>query len=115
MLLTTEPTCARYSEYEPMHKLWTQYIGELLRSNSNKQALLLDADYHGCQLSVKQSLNPRHVGLTGYVVTESKTIFALLGKDDRLHHVLKKDAVFRFVLDDAHQVTVFGSELMKHR
>ena len=86
-----------------------------MRGASNKEALLLDADYHGCKLTVKQSSNPRHIGLTGYVVTESSRTFALLSKDDRLHHISKKNTVFQFVLDDAHQVTVFGSELMKHR
>lgn len=96
-----------------MHKLWRQYISELLRNSSNKEALLLDADYHGCSLTVVQSSNSAHVGLTGYVVTETSKAFAVLTQNDKLHHILKKAAKFQFTLDDTQHVTLFGSQLLK--
>lgn len=100
---------------EPLHKLWTQYIAGLLRDSANKEALLLDADYHGCKLTVQKCPNSRHVGVTGYMITDTAKAFAILTKDDRLHHVPKKDTVFQFTLADAHQVTLLGSQLLKHR
>lgn len=105
----------RYSTFEPVHTLWRQYIGDLLRGNTNKESRLLDADYHGCKLTVKQSSNPRHFGLTGYVMKDTAGAFAIISQDDRLHHVQKKGSLFQFDLNDVEQVTLIGSELLKQR
>lgn len=112
--ISVEYYCCRYSAIEPLHKLWTQYIADLLRNSSHREVLLLDADFHACKLTVTQCPNPRHVRLTGYVITDTPQAFAILSQADKLHHVSKKDTTFQFTLG-ADEITLFGSQLLKHR
>ncbi|KAJ3085770.1 RNase P/RNase MRP complex subunit [Quaeritorhiza haematococci] len=47
--------CRKYELFEPLHKLWTQYMHELLGEHitnpMNVMPKLLKADYHGCILT----------------------------------------------------------------
>lgn len=110
-----------YEQYEPLHRLWQDYISSLLfgsthsgQSQSTSTAHLLtlagklaSADFHGALLTVTSAVNPSCVGLSGIVVWEAKTNFVLVVKSrpDRgsareriggLRIVEKRGSIFTF-------------------
>uniref|UniRef100_A0A7N9CWD8 Ribonuclease P protein subunit p29 n=1 Tax=Macaca fascicularis TaxID=9541 RepID=A0A7N9CWD8_MACFA len=48
------------------------------------QAKLLKADLHGAVISVTKSKCPSYVGITGILLQETKHIFKIITKEDRL-------------------------------
>ncbi|XP_027979479.1 ribonuclease P protein subunit p29 isoform X4 [Eumetopias jubatus] len=89
-LFDIKPEQQRYSLFLPLHELWKQYIRDLcggLKPDTQPQmiqAKLLKADLHGALVSVTKSKCPSYVGVTGILLQETKHVFKILTKEDRL-------------------------------
>uniref|UniRef100_A0A8C6RTU3 Ribonuclease P protein subunit p29 n=2 Tax=Nannospalax galili TaxID=1026970 RepID=A0A8C6RTU3_NANGA len=64
------------------------------------QAKLLKADLHGAIISVTKSKCPSYVGVTGILLQETKHIFKITTKEDRLKVIPKLNCVFTIETDD---------------
>ncbi|KAM5134289.1 ribonuclease P protein subunit p29 isoform 2-T2 [Callospermophilus lateralis] len=89
-LFDIKPEQQRYSLFLPLHELWKQYIRDLcngLKPDTQPQmiqAKLLKADLHGAIISVTKSKCPSYVGVTGILLQETKHVFKIITKEDRL-------------------------------
>uniref|UniRef100_A0A2K5RWE3 Ribonuclease P protein subunit p29 n=1 Tax=Cebus imitator TaxID=2715852 RepID=A0A2K5RWE3_CEBIM len=87
----------RYDLFLPLHELWKQYVRDLcngLKPNTQPQiiqAKLLKADLHGAVISVTKSKCPSYV--------ETKHIFKIITKEDRLKVIPKLNCVFTAEID----------------
>ncbi|XP_021556606.1 ribonuclease P protein subunit p29 isoform X2 [Neomonachus schauinslandi] len=104
-LFDIKPEQQRYSLFLPLHELWKQYIRDLcggLKPDTQPQmiqAKLLKADLHGALVSVTKSKCPSYVGVTGILLQETKYVFKILTKEDRLKVVPKLNCVFTVEID----------------
>lgn len=105
----------RYSDFAPLHKLWQQYMDELLKSCKDREARILAADFHGCSLQVTRAVNTAHVGLTGIVIKDTAATFTILTQADHVHYIPKRGSVFCFSVDDSTMVTLIGTGLQRER
>lgn len=105
----------RYSDFTPLHKLWQQYVEELLKLSQDREACILTADFHGCSLQVTQAANPVHVGLAGIVIKDTAATFTIITQSDCVRYIPKDGSTFCFSLDDRAMVTMFGSSLQRER
>lgn len=48
------------------------------------EEVLLRCDYHGCKVAVTQSKCPSYVGLSGIIAQDSKEVFKIITKGDKL-------------------------------
>uniref|UniRef100_A0A8C0Q8Q1 Ribonuclease P protein subunit p29 n=1 Tax=Canis lupus familiaris TaxID=9615 RepID=A0A8C0Q8Q1_CANLF len=86
----------RYNLFLPLHELWKQYIRDLcggLKPDTQPQmiqAKLLKADLHGALISVTKSKCPSYVGVTGILLQETKHVFKIITKEDRLKGVRER-------------------------
>ncbi|XP_032710481.1 ribonuclease P protein subunit p29-like [Lontra canadensis] len=93
-------TLATDSLFPPLHKLWKHYIRDLcggLKPDTQPhmvQTKLLKANLHGALVSVTKSKCPSYVGVTGILVQETKHVFKILTKEDRLKVIRKINCVF---------------------
>nr|XP_058901169.1 ribonuclease P protein subunit p29 isoform X1 [Kogia breviceps] len=94
-LFDINPEQQRYNLFLPLHELWKQYIRDLcngLKPDMQPQmiqAKLLKADLHGAIVSVTKSKCPSYVGITGILLQETKHIFKIITKEDRLKDLRK--------------------------
>ncbi|KAG8177791.1 hypothetical protein JTE90_017652 [Oedothorax gibbosus] len=101
-----DPTTTKFHTFVPIHELWKQYMHSMLQLKdplpsdlSNTYQKLLKADYHGCMLVVVSSNCPNYVGKSGIVIQETKNVFKLVSKEDKIKTIPKKGTVFCFELD----------------
>ncbi|XP_005400169.1 PREDICTED: ribonuclease P protein subunit p29 isoform X1 [Chinchilla lanigera] len=105
-LFDIKPEQQRYSLFLPLHELWKQYIRDLcngLKPDTQPQmiqAKLLKADLHGAIISVTKSKCPSYVGVTGILLQETKHVFKIITKEDRLKVIPKLNCVFAVEIDD---------------
>ncbi|XP_054856531.1 ribonuclease P protein subunit p29 [Eublepharis macularius] len=115
-LFEIKPEQQRYEIFLPLHELWKQYIRDLcngLKPDAQPQMIqtkLLKADLHGALLTVTKSKCPSYVGLTGIVVQETKHVFKIITKEDRLKVVPKFNNVFSMEMDGFISY-IFGSKI----
>ncbi|XP_071973302.1 ribonuclease P protein subunit p29 isoform X2 [Engystomops pustulosus] len=115
-LFTVNPDQQRYHMYLPLHELWKQYIRNLCLGNRASaqpqmiQMKLLKADLHGAIVTVFKSKCPSYVGLTGIILQESKHIFKIITKEDKLKVVPKLNCVFSVEFDGFISY-IYGSKL----
>ncbi|EDO36711.1 predicted protein [Nematostella vectensis] len=100
-----EPEHQRYELFLPLHKLWREYMQDMLKLqlNSNLKGIyprLLKADYHGCLVAVCRSKCPSYVGTTGIIIQETRNVFKIITRDDSLKMIPKANSVFSFQLED---------------
>ena len=88
---------------------------ELLKLCQDREACLLTADFHGCNLQVTQAANSVHVGLAGIVIKDTVATFTIVTQGDRVHFIPKRGSTFCFSIDDTTRVTVFGTGLHRER
>lgn len=104
----------RYDTVLPLHQLWLQYVQSLIETAPTLrevQTLLIDADLHGCLLTVAEAPpGSNWQGLTGVVVRNSKTAFQLVTSENRLVLVPKAPCVFQYHVG-RRLVTLLGSGL----
>ncbi|XP_027982822.2 ribonuclease P protein subunit p29 [Eptesicus fuscus] len=104
-LFDIKPEQQRYDFFLPLHELWKQYIRDLcngLRPDTQPQAIqakLLKADLHGAIVSVTKSKCPSYVGVTGILLQETKHVFKIITKGDRLKVIPKLGCVFSVETD----------------
>ncbi|PNI38013.1 POP4 isoform 1 [Pan troglodytes] len=114
-LFDIKPEQQRYSLFLPLHELWKQYIRDLcngLKPDTQPQmiqAKLLKADLHGAIISVTKSKCPSYVGITGILLQETKHIFKIITKEDRLKVIPKLNCVFT-VETDGFISYIYGSK-----
>ncbi|XP_069822314.1 ribonuclease P protein subunit p29-like isoform X4 [Dendropsophus ebraccatus] len=115
-LFKINPDQQRYHMYLPLHELWKQYIRDLchgLRPDMQPQMIqnkILKADLHGAMLTVHKSKCPSYVGLTGILLQESKHVFKIITKEDKLKVVPKLNCVFSLEIDGFISY-IYGSKL----
>ncbi|XP_036785800.2 ribonuclease P protein subunit p29 isoform X2 [Manis pentadactyla] len=91
-LFDIKPEQQRYSLFLPLHELWKQYIRDLcngLKPDTQPQmiqAKLLKADLHGAIVS-------------GILLQETKYVFKIITKEDRLKVIPKLNCVFTVEID----------------
>lgn len=94
----------KYAIYEPLHRLWCDYMREILGLKEGKTyvdatgagPMLVSADYHGSLIEVVRSRCPSRAGLQGIVVKDTKYTFEIITKRNELKTVPKEHTVFRF-------------------
>ncbi|CAL1542746.1 unnamed protein product, partial [Lymnaea stagnalis] len=79
----------RYRTFLPLKEMWTMYIEDLIKFKSlTKESLpvaaqkLMEADFHGCPITVMQSKCPSYIGAYGIVIKETKNTFVLATPED---------------------------------
>lgn len=114
-LFDIKPEQQRYNLFLPLHELWTQYIRDLcggLKPDTHPQVIqakLLKADLHGAVLSVTKAKCPSYVGATGILLQETKHVFKIITKEDRLKVIPKLNCVFA-VETDGFVSYIYGSK-----
>ncbi|KAK3746381.1 hypothetical protein QZH41_018206 [Actinostola sp. cb2023] len=103
----------KYEMYLPLHKLWTDYMQDILNlhANSNLKEVvpkMLKADYHGCLITVCRSKCPSYIGVTGIVLQETKNVFKIITKDDKIKAIPKGNSVFSFEIN-GFMFKIFGN------
>ncbi|XP_033126081.1 ribonuclease P protein subunit p29-like [Anneissia japonica] len=105
----------RYDMYIPLHQLWLDYIKEYMQTHLVKQdmkqfeAKLLKADLHGCILTVTKSKCPSYIGLSGILLQETRHLFKIVTKEDKLKSIPKGNSVFTYEFC-GHVVDIFGNQ-----
>ena len=105
----------RYSSFVPLHKLWQQYMEELLKKSQDQEARILGADFHGCKLTVTEAANPRHVAIEGIVMKDSAATFTIITQNDHIHHIAKHKSNFCFNIGERMKVVLMGTNLQQER
>lgn len=52
------------------------------------EEVLLRCDYHGCKVRVSQSKCPSYVGLSGIIAQDTRDVFKIITKEDKLKSML---------------------------
>jgi len=95
----------KYAIYEPLHRMWSGYIREILGLSDGKRRyvdansagpVLVSADYHGALVEVVRSRCGSRVGGKGIVVKDTKFTFEIVTLKDELKIMPKEHTVFRF-------------------
>ncbi|SMY25903.1 unnamed protein product [Zymoseptoria tritici ST99CH_1A5] len=94
----------KYSIYEPLHKLWCEYIrgvlgvdGERAYVDANGAGpMLVSADFHGAEMEVVRSGCVSRVGVKGIVVKDTRFTFEVVTRRDEVKILPKEGTVFRF-------------------
>lgn len=90
----------KYEIYEPLNKLWHEYIREILGKEINTggqsaAAKLASAEFHGAGVEVVRSHCPGRVGIAGIVVRDRKFVVEIITKKRGLKIVPKEGTTFR--------------------
>ncbi|GBG88781.1 hypothetical protein CBR_g48398 [Chara braunii] len=97
-----------------LHELWKEYMKQLIgtsRGLSILKSRLLNADRHGCFMSVVQAKNPSWLGCKGIVVKETGRTFTLVSPvTDHVKVVPKGGCVFSFGVEDR-LFTMYGNNI----
>ncbi|OCT45074.1 Ribonuclease P protein subunit p29 [Cladophialophora carrionii] len=101
----------RYEIYKGLHRMWVDYMLEVLGYVKDGQVvqgfaktvtsqghgpLLASADFHGAELEVVKCADTGRVGTKGIVVRDTKFTFVLVTPKDEVRVVPKKNTVFRY-------------------
>ena len=104
----------QYSIFEPLNKLWNEYIISLLdgefKQTDDHFARICKADYHGALLTITQSKCSTNIGISGIVVKDAKNTFQLITKKNELKLIPKAHTNFRITIDGVNLV-LFGNQL----
>lgn len=108
-----------YAEALPLHRLWKGYIKEhlSLRNGDNIpqiydpgydtfQKLLCKTDLHGAKITVKKSKCSTFVGISGIVIMDTKNVLKILGEDNCLRTIPKKECLFEMKIGSMSVVIV---------
>ncbi|KAI1007936.1 hypothetical protein K3495_g310 [Podosphaera aphanis] len=102
-LYTIPSSAQKYEIFIPLHRLWIAYIQEILWDGKEffpitgaHAAKLCSADFHGAELEVVRSRCVGRVGVKGIVVKDSRAVFELVTRENKLKVIPKEGTVFRF-------------------
>ncbi|KAF8853721.1 RNase P/MRP, p29 subunit [Acephala macrosclerotiorum] len=92
----------KYTLYLGLHKLWVGYMQEILFEGDEERCLgqgeaakICSADFHGAEIEVVRSRCVSRVGVKGIVVRDSKGVFVVVTKGDKVKSLPKEGTVFR--------------------
>ncbi|XP_072014169.1 ribonuclease P protein subunit p29-like [Amphiura filiformis] len=107
------PEHHNYADYEPLHQLWVDYARDSLNTDrpivmSQFQHKLLKADLHGSILTVTKSKCPSYVGTSGIMLQETRNVFKIITKENRLKTIPKANSIFTLSLDGL-AITIYGN------
>eukprot|EP00116_Pleurobrachia_bachei_P010048 sb/3470310/ len=97
----------KFQDILPLHSVWCQYAGEF----RNKMDDIARMDFHGCYLTVTQTMVPGLLNKSGIVAMETMNTFTLVDKQDKSHVVPKRRTVFSFVIE-ASVFCLYGNNLL---
>ncbi|KAJ2910865.1 RNase P/RNase MRP complex subunit [Coemansia aciculifera] len=102
----------RYELFVPLHQMWRQYMAGVIGDKSGEQMLgrVIRADMHGALVAVTRAKCPNYVGIKGIVAQETKNVFRIITKDDRLVVVPKAHCVFTITLPSGTQCLIYGDQ-----
>ncbi|KAK3085870.1 hypothetical protein FSP39_009857 [Pinctada imbricata] len=113
-LFEIEKEDQKYEDYLPMHELWLAYMRKTMgldkRDDINVQESgmkLLKGDLHGSNLLVYKSRCPSYIGTAGICLKETKNMFTLITKENKVKCIPKLHSVFMVQIDD-HVFTIAG-------
>ncbi|RZF42908.1 hypothetical protein LSTR_LSTR003624 [Laodelphax striatellus] len=101
----------KFDDFKPVHSMWCDYIKGVLGpslqnigSLSSKQledisTSICKADLVGARIAVTRSRDVGSIGTEGYVAVETKNLFQILGKDNRVRSIPKKTSEFVLELE----------------
>ncbi|XP_070574062.1 ribonuclease P protein subunit p29-like [Ptychodera flava] len=112
-----KPEHQRYVMYEPLYFLWQDYIKDYLdiEKGFNKVTMetkLQKADYHGSIITVTKSKCPSYVGISGIVVQETKNVWKIITKENKLKTIPKANTIFCVEIEGI-VVTLYGNHLRR--
>ncbi|KAJ2723675.1 RNase P/RNase MRP complex subunit [Coemansia sp. Benny D115] len=118
----------KHDLFLPLNSLWNQYIeslltgknprktgSELLQSNDARQQQqllnkLIKADMHGARMRVERSKCPNFIGISGIVAQETKNVFKIITKQDKMAVVPKLGCVFALELESGAECLIYGDQ-----
>jgi ribonuclease P protein subunit POP4 len=83
--------------------LWNSYVSEIVGtggrgySSSMNGPILLKADYHGAQITVEDCRCKSRIGITGICIKETKNMFEIVTKEDRMVKIPKEKSLFNVI------------------
>jgi ribonuclease P protein subunit POP4 len=105
MLYAIPKSEQKYEIYEPLNRMWIGYIQEVLGLEEGgglitnvAAAKLCSADFHGAELEVVRSRCVSRVGVKGIVVKDSKFVFEVVTRGDRVKILPKEHTIFGFAV-----------------
>jgi ribonuclease P protein subunit POP4 len=104
----------RYSSFLPLHRLWQQYVAELLslpHSSLPAPHLLMRADHHGAIITVLRSVCPTYLHVSGIVLQETAETWRIISEDDRQRVLRKRGSVVGVDCGSWGRLELFGSQL----
>jgi len=104
---------AKYSLYQPMNKIWRQYISSLLENEKNNDSFflkLLKADFNGSIVKILSSKCKSYEGQSGIVIQETMRTFKIVTRFDKILTILKQNCIFLVEILGKH-VKIFGRHL----
>ena len=97
----------KYAQIEKMKFLWEDYMNELLsakpmhkETNESEYMRLIRADFHGCEILIKNCKVANLRGVRGIVLKEGLKTFHIVTKKDKHLVVIKENCLFRFEVRD---------------
>ncbi len=110
------PKEQKYESFVPLYYLWKDYMKDVIgfdkiksTNHSESQQKLLKADYHGAMVTVTQSKTPSLIGQTGIIIQETKNVFKLVTRDDKLKMIPKQNSVFTMEIE-GHVISIQGNQ-----
>ncbi len=110
------PKEQKYESFIPLFYLWKDYMKDVIgfdkikaTNHSESQQKLLKADYHGAMVTVTQSKTPSLIGQTGIIIQETKNVFKLVSRDDKLKIIPKQNSVFTMEIE-GHVISIQGNQ-----
>ncbi|XP_077983316.1 ribonuclease P protein subunit p29-like isoform X2 [Glandiceps talaboti] len=112
-----KPEHQKYEMYEPLHFLWRDYMKDYLQMDKgyNKSVMeirLQKADYHGSIITVTKSKCLSYVGTSGIVVQETKNMFKIITKENKLKTISKVNTIFCVEFEGV-LITLYGNHLRR--
>ena len=111
------PKEQNYESFLPLHNLWKDYMRDLIdfsrvteeNAPTTVQQKLLKADYHGAIVIVSKSKTPSLIGQTGIILQETKNVFKIVTKENKVKMIPKENSIFTVELD-GFQFEIQGSQ-----
>jgi ribonuclease P protein subunit POP4 len=104
----------KYNLFEPLHELWKQYIEKLIilpfKGTDDQFTKISRADLHGAYLTVTQCKCTPNIGISGIVVKDTKNLFEIITRDDKLKMIPKAHTNFRLSVGGINLI-LFGNQL----
>lgn len=99
-----------YEDILPLHKLWCEYITDLLNDSSIREkgdAKIMRADWHGAHLHIIKTTCPTKIGLHGICIQETAEVFRIACEDNHVRTIAKRRTIFHIEINNR-RFEIFG-------